>query len=60
MGLKWFKGQFWSKNNMRTIESRVTWAYTRVGLYAAVFHTTTQCNKSFSEIILKRIHIPNL
>ena len=39
MGLKWFKGQFSSKNNRRTIETRVTWAYTRVGLYAAVYGT---------------------
>ena len=37
LGLKWFKGQFWSKNNRRTIETRVTWAYTRAGLYAAVY-----------------------
>ena len=33
LGLKWFKGKFWSKNNRRTIETCVTWAYTRVGLY---------------------------
>ena len=29
MGLKWF--------NRRTIETRVKWAYTRVGLYVAVY-----------------------
>ena len=37
MGLKWFKGKFWSKNNRRTIETRVTWSYIRVGLYVAVY-----------------------
>ena len=37
MGLKWFKGQVWSKNNRRTIKTRVTLAYTRVDLYAAAY-----------------------
>ena len=34
---QYLKYQFWSKNNRRTIETRVTWAYTRVGLYVAVY-----------------------
>ena len=29
--------QFWPKENRRTIETRVIWAYTRVGLYVAVY-----------------------
>ena len=28
----------------RTIETRVTWAYTRVGLYMAVYGNTVGCN----------------